>query len=348
MEAVNTAMTHLLDKRWVSHTLFWLGVLLSYPILSLGMEQSFSGAVIIKLFYLPTQMIAAYLLVYFQLPKLLYPGKYVAFFFSLLTSFYLLSTLTHGIIDQLLIPNFAPEAERTSWRDIFFRFKQIDVLYVVWVYWVPVVFASLKLIKQSFERKAALQELEKEKIQVELDTLQAQLHPRFLSNTLKTIYRLSIEQSDAAPELIASLSDMLDYMLYQAQSKQVPLAQEVEILQTFFEIEALRQNGNMRLHLTWPEHVNGAQIKPLLLFSMVENALMQEDRAQQKDFEFSFQMDYRDQELKITLDSTQIRDDHVEEPTPLRQQLNWFYPDRYQLLWKADPNQLHANLNVQL
>ncbi len=348
MEEANTKITRLLGNRWLSHILFWLGVLLSYPILSLGMEQSFSGAVIIKLFYLPTQLIAAYLLVYYQLPKLLYPGRYVAFIFSLLLSFYLLSTLTHGIIDHLLIPNFAPEAERTNWQDIFFRFQQIDAFYVIWVYWVAVAFASLKLIKQSFERKAAIEELEKEKIQVELDTLQAQLHPRFLSNTLKTIHRLSLEQSDAAPELIASLSDMLDYMLYQTQSKTVPLAQEVEILQTFFEIEALRQNGNMSLHLAWPEEVNGAQIKPLLLFSMVENALVQEDRSKQEDFEFSYQMDYRDQELTVTIKSTQVRSNYAEEPTALQQQLNWFYPDLHQLHWKAEPNRLHANLNVQL
>lgn len=348
MEEVNTKITRLLGNRWASHTLFWLGVLLSYPILSLGMEQSFSGAVIIKLFYLPTQMIAAYLLVYYQLPKLLYPGKITAFFFSLLASFYVLSTITHGIIDHLLIPNFAPEAERTSWRDIFFRFQQIDAFYVIWVYWVAVAFASLKLIKQSFERKAAIQELEKEKIQVELDTLQSQLHPRFLSNTLKTIHRLSVEESDAAPELIASLSDMLDYMLYQAQSKQVSLAQEVEVLQSFFEIEALRQNGNMRLQLAWPEEVNGAQIKPLLLFSMVENALVQEGSAKRADFDFSFQMAYRDQELNVSITSTQVRGINTKEPTALRQQLNWFYPDRYQLLWKTESNQLHANLNVQL
>lgn len=348
MEEVNTKITRLLGNRWASHTLFWLGILFSYPILSMGMEQSFSGAVIIKLFYLPTQIIAAYLLVYYQLPKLLYPGRYVAFIFSLLLSFYLLSTLTHGIIDHLLIPNFAPEAERTNWRDIFFRFKQMDAFYVIWVYWVAVAFASLKLIKQSFERKAVIQELEKEKIQVELDTLQAQLHPRFLSNTLKTIHRLSVEQSDTAPEMIASLSDMLDYMLYQGQSKQVPLAQEVEILQTFFDIEALRQNGNMRLQLSWPAEVNGVQIKPLLLFSMVESALVQEDRARQEDFDFSFQMDYQDQVLTATIDSTQISSNHVEEPTALRQQLNWFYPDQHQLHWMAESNQLHANLNVQL
>lgn len=348
MEVVNTAMTRLLSNRWASHTLFWLGILLSYPILSLGMEQSFAEALIIKLFYLPTQMIAAYLLVYYQLPKLLYTGKIVAFLSSLLVSFYVLSTLTHGIIDHLLIPNFAPAAERTSWRDIFLRFQQIDAFYVIWVYWVPLTFASLKLIKQSFERKAAIQELEKEKIQVELDTLQSQLHPRFLSNTLKTIHRLSVAQSDAAPELIASLSDMLDYMLYQTQSKQVSLAQEVEILQTFFEIETLRQNGNMRLHLTWPEEVNGAQIKPLLLFSMVENALVQEDRSKQEDFEFKFQMDYRDQELSVAINSTQVRSNYGKEPSALQQQLNWFYPDRHQLDWKVEPNRLYATLNVQL
>lgn len=348
MEAVDSYIARLLGSRWASHSIFWLFVLLSYPIASLGLEQSFSGAMIIKSFYLPTQMMAAYLFVYYQLPKLLYPGKIGLFFLSLLLSFYVFSTLTHLIIDHALIPLFAEGADRSSWYEIFFGFRQIDAFYVIWVYWVAVAMASVKLVRQSLAQKEAMRQLEKEKIQVELDALQAQLHPRFLSNTLKTIHRLSLAESDAAPEMIANLSDMLDYMLYQAQAKEVPLSQEIDILQTFFEIECLRQNGNMELHPTWPTQVNGVQIKPLLLFSLVENALVQQDQQGPEPFEFNYEMEYQNRILTVSVKSTQRRTNTAETPTSLLQQLDWFYPDQYELIWESTPTELHAKLSLQL
>lgn len=348
MESREIRIASLIGNRTVSHSLFWLVILLSYPVASLGLEQSFRGALIIKLFYLPTQMIAAYLLVYYQLPKLLYRAKIGQFAISILLSMYVLSTLTHGIIDHILIPNYAQGAERTSWRKIFFEFNQGHAFFVIWVYWVPVVMASVKLIKQSLERREAMQQLEKEKIQAELDTLQAQLHPRFLSNTLKTLHRLSLAQAEEAPELIANLSDMLDYMLYQAQATRVPLAQEIEVLQTFFELESLRHNGAMRFKLNWPENQSGIQIAPLLLFSLVENALVQEEGPAQQAFEVNCNVAFSDGYLSVVILNPQHRPSAPENKDTLRQQLNGWYPNQHELRWEISNHCLKASLKLKL
>lgn len=348
MESQPTKIASLLGNRLVRHGLFWLVIILSYPIASLAMQQSFLSALIVKLFYLPTQIVAAYLLVYFQLPQLLYKKRYGYFALSIFLSAYLLGTLTHGIIDHVLVPTFSPDTERCSWQKILFGFDQADAFYVVWVYWVPVLMAIGKLLKQSLERREAMQQLEKEKIQVELDALQAQLHPRFLSNTLKTLHRLSIEQSDEAPELIAHLSDMLDYMLYQAQASRVPLAQEIEMLEIFFKLESLRQHGNMQLNTSWPVAIDGIQVAPLLLFSLIENALVQEEGPAQKPFIFECQIKYLDNHLIVHIHSTQTRPTLPNKIQSLQQQLDWLYPNQHDLTWEASTDHLKASLKVQL
>ena len=126
MERQPTKIASLLGNRLVRHGLFWLVIVLSYPIASLAMQQSFLSALIVKLFYLPTQIVAAYLLVYFQLPQLLYKKRYGYFALSIFLSAYLLGALTHGMIDHVLVPAFSPESERSSWQKILFGFDQAD------------------------------------------------------------------------------------------------------------------------------------------------------------------------------------------------------------------------------
>ena len=55
--------------------LFWLSTLVAYPIYSFS-YQPMGESFIHKLAFLPVQIIAAYLLLKFQLPKLLYRRRY--------------------------------------------------------------------------------------------------------------------------------------------------------------------------------------------------------------------------------------------------------------------------------
>lgn len=343
----------IMDRLWqyriVRHLGFWLLITLAYPFLSLATNQDFLSALVSKLFYLPPQIIAAYLLVYYQLPQLLYRKKYLHFLGSILLSTYFLAALTHILVDYALIPLFAPTEGQSSLYEIF-SLNEPNAIYVIWLCLVPVTMASMKLIKQRFERKQAFTILQQEKAQAELNLLKAQIHPRFLSNTLKALYNLSLQQADEAPEVIAKLSEILDYMLYQSQTDRVSLDKEIELIQTFLELETLKYGERMQLSFQSPTTIHQLKVAPFLLLSMVEDAFVYQQEKGDALFHIQIDLQTNDQQLTLIINSTQSRGQFTVENNEIdiRRQLNLLYPQQHQLKREESADHYHAQLTLDL
>lgn len=69
-------------------------------------------------------------------------------------------------------------------------------------------------------------------MQSELKFLKNQINPHFLFNTLNNIYALSLIKSEATPEVILKLSDLLRYMLYECNEPKVKLKNEISYIKT--------------------------------------------------------------------------------------------------------------------
>ena len=78
------------------------------------------------------------------------------------------------------------------------------------------------------ESKKELAEKVKELVQNELKALKAQVNPHFLFNSLNSIYSLTLQKSDQAPEVILKLSNVMRYMIYEANEQEVPLEKEID------------------------------------------------------------------------------------------------------------------------
>ncbi len=151
-------------------------------------------------------------------------------------------------------------------------------------YLIPLLMATFamtidRMITQKNQHEKALLQLERDKNKAELGALKAQIHPHFLFNTLNNLYALTLQKSDKAPETVATLSSMLDYMLYQCNDKLVSLEKEVTLLENYMALERLRYGDDIEIAFTkcHPEPVEGplnskTQIGPLILLSIVENA----------------------------------------------------------------------------
>lgn len=339
-----------LQNRMLRHLAFWVVATLASPLLAIALNQPFLSSLVIRLFYLPTQIIAAYLLIYYQLPKLLYAKKYIRFSGSILLSTYVLATLTHVLEDYALIPLFASTTEQCSFHEIFLDLNQSNAFYVIWLYLIPLTMASIKLIKQRFERKQAFAILQQEKAQAELNLLKAQVHPRFLSNTLKTLYHLSLQQADEAPEVIAKLSDMLDYMLYQSQEDRVALSKEVELIQTFLELETLKHGERMQLSFYPPTTSPQMKVAPLLLLSMVEDAFVYEQEKKEAPFGIQIHLQATDQQLTLAINSTQLRGQAEKDnnEVDIQRQLDLLYPQQYRLKREISTDHYQAQLTLDL
>ena len=261
------------EHRIATHLLFWLLIVLYYPIYAFGIGLSNPIRFIIEyLFYLPIQVLATYFLLYYQMPLLITKKQYQKFVLSIFLSIYVFGTLTHLINDYLIIPILQLNMHQCSPLKILTHPHE-SLGFLFWIYLVAFIAGAIKMIKQRYERQQALMQLEKEKVKAELNYLKAQIHPKFLANTLENLYSLTLKKSDYAPEVIIKLSDMLDHMLYRCNDEQVLLRKELELIENYLELEALQYGGRFKWNLTKKIENEGATIAPLVLIPLVEFAL---------------------------------------------------------------------------
>ncbi len=104
--------------------------------------------------------------------------------------------------------------------------------------------------------------------------LRYQLNPHFLFNTLNSISTLVLlKQTERANAMLARLSSFLRYTLANEPTAQVTLAQEVETLKLYLEIEKMRFEDRLRPHFRIEAETIGARLPSLLLQPVVENAI---------------------------------------------------------------------------
>ena len=110
-------------------------------------------------------------------------------------------------------------------------------------------------------------------VQAQLRALKMQLHPHFLFNTLHTITALVHEDPDLAERMIARLSELLRLFLANSTIHEVPLGEELRILDLYLEIERERFEDRLGVHFDVPAELHEAMVPSLVLQPLVENAI---------------------------------------------------------------------------
>lgn len=128
-------------------------------------------------------------------------------------------------------------------------------------------------ISQALAYFRRYKEREKSLAQAQLRSIQTQLHPHFLFNTLNAISELVHEDADRAEQTITQLSDLLRISLQSDVAEEISLKEELDFLRKYIEIQqTLLQE---RLTVNWniaPETLD-AQVPNLLLQPLIENAI---------------------------------------------------------------------------
>jgi ligand-binding sensor domain-containing protein len=106
----------------------------------------------------------------------------------------------------------------------------------------------------------------------EIALLRSQVNPHFLFNTLNNIYSLVYQKSDDAPTAVMKLSEIMRYMLYDANTDKVPLEKEINYLKSFIELQVLRLKNRDCVDFTVTGTIYGKTIAPMLFIPFVENA----------------------------------------------------------------------------
>ena len=116
--------------------------------------------------------------------------------------------------------------------------------------------------------------LESQASSAQLAMLRYQLNPHFLFNTLNSISTLVLlKQTERANAMLARLSSFLRYTLVNEPTAKVTLAQEIETLKLYLEIEKMRFEDRLRPHFRIESDTIGARLPSLLLQPLIENAI---------------------------------------------------------------------------
>jgi two-component system, LytTR family, sensor kinase len=139
---------------------------------------------------------------------------------------------------------------------------------------VLVVDAAVELRRRVRAEADARARLETQLAAAQLHALEAQLHPHFLFNTLNSIAVL-IKLGDAARAgaMVTELAALLRRSLRRSDAPLVTVAEEVEFLERYLAIEAIRFSDRMVVEIHVEPAVAGAAVPAFLLQPIVENAI---------------------------------------------------------------------------
>jgi LytS/YehU family sensor histidine kinase len=135
---------------------------------------------------------------------------------------------------------------------------------------------ALDSIEKRCERDAtARRELELRELaaRAEARALRARIDPHFLFNALNTLADLIRDDPAAAERAVLDLSGVFRFALDASGRESVPVADEVEFLRAYLDIERLRFEGRLRYEIDFPDALNDRVIPPMLIQPLVENAV---------------------------------------------------------------------------
>ena len=107
----------------------------------------------------------------------------------------------------------------------------------------------------------------------QLLALRSHLDPHFLFNTLNAIAEWCREDGEIAERAVMQLSAMLRTVLAGVRASTWPLAEELALLDTLFELHRLRDPDRVRVIRQLPEPLPDIGIPPMLLLPLAENAV---------------------------------------------------------------------------
>ena len=207
----------------------------------------------------------------------------------------------HAFIDAWVISLYRLDGD-TSFTQLFLGVFYLDAtLLGAW----SALYYAINFYLQVEEQNDQLMRLENQATQAQLAMLRYQLNPHFLFNTLNSISTLVLlKQTEPANAMLSRLSSFLRYTLVNKPSARVTVAQEVETLQLYLDIERMRFEDRLRTTFQIDPATETCLLPSLLLQPLVENAIKYAVTPQETGAEITIATQLVGPMLRITVSDT--------------------------------------------
>jgi two-component system LytT family sensor kinase len=204
--------------------------------------------------------------------KRLWAGKGSHIFY--ISLYYLFSLSGAFIAIELLYYTFSGlfKTKYTFFHKSDFLFASIITLIVSTVSYIYFS-QKARFSTQIKEKEMDLLRLKQMKTQAELATLQSKINPHFLYNSLNAIASLIHFNPDKAESMTLKLSKLFRYSINQGGENLISIQEEVDILQTYLDIEKVRFGDRINFIIDIDKTISHEKIPRFLIQPLVENAL---------------------------------------------------------------------------
>ncbi|TQV85909.1 sensor histidine kinase [Aliikangiella coralliicola] len=127
---------------------------------------------------------------------------------------------------------------------------------------------------QLLKQQIAEESLSREKAEMELHLLQAQIEPHFFFNTLANLHSLIESNPDDAKKLLEQLSDYLRTSIPQFRRKFIQLGDELKMVKHYLNIQQIRFSHRLTYNISVSDELKSLPILPMSLLTLVENAII--------------------------------------------------------------------------
>lgn len=309
------------------HLLVWLVLFFLPAAFSFGAETDWSG--VFRHFWLQLIFLAAIFYInYFVLVKWLFDDKKMWFF---VTNAILLLTLIY-FKNQIFEWSEPPRPRMPGRRPP----EGIRYFFDFLIYLIPVAF-SIAINAGKKMQKAEEMKIEADniKLQSELQHLKYQLQPHFFFNALNNIYSLIDFAPEKAKQSVHSLSKLMRHFLYKSEAATISISDEIDFLNKYIELMALRLNDKTKVYTNFPKEVPNLQVASLLFISIVENAFKHGVSATQPS-DINFKMEIDGDEILFTASNSNFPKTDSDKSGSgigvdnLKKRLNLLYPDKHE------------------
>ncbi|MFV8816445.1 sensor histidine kinase [Haliea sp. E17] len=178
-----------------------------------------------------------------------------------------------GVLFYNMFPDERSEKDLQGLEMVFAHFQGAVSAFWVMLVWSALYFGIKNYLAVQEERQRSLKALSMAH-QAQLKMLRYQLNPHFLFNTLNAISTLILDQDNKlANVMVTRLSRFLRHTLDNDPMQKVTVAEEVEALRLYLDIEKVRFDERLKLVFDIEDAARNALVPSLLLQPLVENAI---------------------------------------------------------------------------
>src|SRR6218665_69178 len=284
---------------------------------------------------------------YYFIPRFYFPKKTFLYFALIFISYALIVGITDFLFPSGMHHNMMPPPDMGNHpmppNEMFF---------------VPQggsLFQFLLVLALSFILKinSQLTEINSEKLNAEVSYLKAQINPHFLFNTLNSLYALTLQKSNEAPNAVLKLSSIMRYVVTESSQEFVTLDKELNYIKDYIELQKLRLDNSASLSFEVKGTSMGRAIAPLILIPFIENAFKYGINPDENSF-IGITIEIEEQILKMNVKNSIVAaeiDEEFKTEEGLKntqKRLDLIYSGKYDLDVTEDKKTYEVNLKIDL